>query len=214
MMKKQVPADYSKMDIKKARKFDEEVRKNFIPAITSTVRQMVEDYNMKDGVCVEIGCGTALFAIELCKNSNLKIFALEKEKAIYEVAKENVMEEKLEDRIKLILGDAHDLPFTDGFADFIISRGAYHCWENKAKVFTEVYRVLKSGGLAIIGGGFGKYVSEKDLERMRNLRDKSLGQAAKFYYSPELMEKELVKAGINNFNIQYDDTGLWAEIRK
>ena len=77
-----------------------------------------------------------------------------------------------------------------------------------------MYRVLKTGGLAIIGGGFGKYVSKDDLERMKNLRDKSLGQAAQFYYSSEIMKKELVKAGINNFNIQYDETGLWAEIRK
>jgi len=214
MVEKQVPADYSEMDIKKAKKFDEEVRKNFMPAIMSTVKQMVEDYNVKDGICVEVGCGTALFAIELCKNSNLKIFAIEKEKAIYEIAKENVEKENLNDRIELILGNAHNLPFSDNFADFIISRGAYHCWENKAKVFAEVYRVLKPNGLAIVGGGFGKYVSKEDLERMKNLRDKSLGQTAKFYYSPEIMKEELIKAGINNFYIQYDETGLWAEIKK
>ncbi len=214
MMEKQVPADYSEMDMKRARKFDEEVRKNFMPAIMSTVKQIVEDYNVKNGICVEVGCGTALFAIELCKNSNLKIFALEKEKAIYEVAKENIEKENLTDRIKLVLGDAHNLPFSDNFADFVISRGAYHCWEDKAKVFAEVNRVLKIGGLAIVGGGFGKYVSKEELERMKNLRDKSLGKAAQFYYSPEIMKKELIKAGINNFNIQYDETGLWVEIKK
>ena len=125
MLEKQVPSDYSEMDIKKARKFDEEVRKNFMPAIISTVRQIVEDYNVKDGICVEVGCGTALFSIELCKNSNLKIFALEKEKDIYEVAKENIERESLDYRIKLVLGDAHNLPFSDNFANFVISRGAY-----------------------------------------------------------------------------------------
>ncbi len=214
MSKEYVPADYTEMDILKAKRFDKEVRKNFMPAIESTVKQIIEDYGVLDGVCVEVGCGTAIFAIELCKHSKLTIYALEKEKAIYEIARMNIEEAQLSDRINLVLGDAHNLPFDDEFADFVISRGAYHCWKDKVYVLKEIYRVLKKGGIGFVGGGFGRYVTDEELNRMKSLRDRSLKEDAQIYNSPDKMREIVLKADIPNFRILYDKTGLWAEIRK
>lgn len=93
-----------------------------MPAILSTVKQIFEDYGVLEGVAVDVGCGTGIFAIELCKNSKLTIHALEKEKAIYQVASRNIEGEHLTDRIIPVLGDAHVLPFESEFADFIVSK--------------------------------------------------------------------------------------------
>ena len=209
-----VPADYTEMDLLKAKRFDKKVKENFMPAIVSTVRQVIEDYGILEGVCVDVGCGTAVFAIELCRHSRLKIYALEKEKAIYEVACINIEKERLTDKIIPVLGDAHKLPFENEFADFIISRGAYHCWEDKVRVFKEIYRVLKKGGIGFIGGGFGRYVTDEEFKRMKFLRDRSLGEDAKAYSSPDKLQEVIYKAGIPNFRIIYDKSGLWAEIKK
>jgi len=209
-----VPADYTEMDLLKAKRFDKKVKENFMPAIVSTVRQVIEDYGILEGVCVDVGCGTAVFAIELCRHSRLKIYALEKEKAIYEVACINIKKERLTDKIIPVLGDAHKLPFENEFADFIISRGAYHCWEDKVRVFKEIYRVLKKGGIGFIGGGFGRYVTDEEFKRMKFLRDRSLGEDAKAYSSPDKLREVIYKAGIPNFRIIYDKSGLWAEIKK
>jgi len=209
-----VPADYTEMDLLKAKRFDKKVKENFMPAIVSTVRQVIEDYGILEGVCVDVGCGTAVFAIELCRHSRLKIYALEKEKAIYEVACINIEKERLTDKIIPVLGDAHKLPFENEFADFIISRGAYHCWEDKVRVFKEIYRVLKKGGIGFIGGGFGRYVTDEEFKRMKFLRDRSLGEDAKAYSSPDKLREVIYKAGIPNFRIIYDKSGLWAEIKK
>lgn len=214
MPEKVVPSDYDKMDLSMAMRFDKEVKENFMPAIRSTVKWLVEDYGVKDGVCVEVGSGTAVFAIELCKKTNLTIYTLEKEKPIYEVANINIKEDSLSDRIKTLLGDAHNLPFSDEFADFVISRGACHYWKDKVKVFKEIYRILKKGGLALVGGGFGCYVSDEELERMKSLRDKSLKDKAKLYYDPDLLKSIVEKAGVKNYRIIYDKYGLWAEIKK
>ena len=214
MSEERVPADYTKMDLLEAKRFDKKVRENFMPAIISTVKQLVEDYGPLEGIGVDVGCGTAIFAIELCKHSKLKIYALEKEKAIYQVACDNIKNEGLTDRIIPVLGDANNLPFEDEFADFIISRGAYHCWEDKVRVFKEIYRVLKKGGIGFIGGGFGRYVTDEDLNRMKSLRDRSLGEKAKAYSSPETLKEVVLKAGIPNFRILDDPAGCWAEIRK
>jgi len=214
MPEERVPADYTEMDLLEAKRFDKKVKENFMPAIVSTVKQIIEDYGVLEGICVDVGCGTAVFAIELCKHSKLKIFALEKERAIYEVARMNIEKEGLTDRIIPILGDAHKMPFENEFADFIISRGSYHCWKDKVQVFKEIYRVLKSGGIGFIGGGFGRYVTEEELNRMKSLRDRSLGDDAKAYSSPDKLQEVVNKAGISNFHISYDRAGLWVEIKK
>ena len=214
MPDKRVPADYQDMDISKARLFDKKVKENFMPAIVSTAKQIIEDYGVLEGICVDVGCGTAVFAIELCRRSRLKIYAVEKEKAIYEVARMNIENEGLADRIIPVLGDAHDLPFENEFADLIISRGSYHCWEDKGLVFQEIYRILKVGAAGLVGGGFGRYITEEEFGRLTALRDRSLKDAAKVYSSPDEMEEVIHKAGISNFHIIHDRSGLWAELKK
>ncbi len=214
MPEERVPAEYGKMDLQRAKEFDRKVRENFMPAILSTIRQIVEDYGDLEGVCVDVGAGTAIFAIELCKRTSLRIYALEKEKAIYKVACMNIEREGLKDRITPVLGDAYDLPFDDEFADFIISRGAYHCWDDKVRVFKEIYRVLRRKGIAFVGGGFGRYVTNEDLKRMRTLRDRSLGEAAVAYTSLGKLEEVLHKANIPDYRIIPDKVGFWVEIRK
>ncbi|MFZ2148297.1 MAG: class I SAM-dependent methyltransferase [Sedimentisphaerales bacterium] len=214
MSEERVPAEYTEMDLAEAKRFDKKVKENFMPAVVSTVKQITEDYGVLEGVCLDVGCGTAIFAIELCRHSKLKVYALEKEKAIYEVASMNIEKERLTDKIIPILGDAHKLPFENEFADFIISRGSYHCWEDKVRVFKEIYRVLKRGGIGFVGGGFGRYVTEEELNRMKSLRDHSLKEGAKAYSSPDKLREVIDKAGISNFRIIYDRAGLWAEIKK
>ena len=214
MSEEHVPADYTEMDLLEAKRFDKKVKENFMPAIISTVKQIIEDYGVLEGVCVDVGCGTAVFAIELYRHSKLKIYALEKEKAINEVARLNIEKEQLTDGIIPVLGDAHDLPFEDEFADFVISRGSYHCWKDKVRVFKEIYRVLKKGGIGFVGGGFGRYVTVEELNRMKSLRDRSLKEGAKAYSSPGKLREVIYKAGISDFRIMYDKAGLWAEIKK
>ncbi len=214
MPEEHVPAAYTQMDLLEAKRFDKKVKEHFMPAIISMVKQIVEDYGVLEGVGVDVGCGTAVFTIELCKRSNLKIYALEREKPIYEVARMNIEKEGLTDRIIPVLGDAHKLPFENELADFIISRGSYHFWKEKVQVFKEIYRVLKKGGIALVGGGFGRHVTDEEFERMKSLRDRSLGDDVKAYSSPDKLREVINKASISNFRVSHDRAGLWAEVRK
>jgi ubiquinone/menaquinone biosynthesis C-methylase UbiE len=214
MTNERVPADYGGMSMLEARRFDKMVRENFMPGIIATAKQVIEDYGVLEGVCVEVGSGTAVFAIELCRRSHLKIFALEKVEAINEVARRNIESEGLAGRIIPVLGDAHDLPFGNECAHLIISRGSYHCWHDKVRVFEEIYRILKKDGIGFVGGGFGRYVTDADLERMRDLRERSLKDDAEAYSAPNRLKEIIRKTGISHFHIIYDKTGLWSELRK
>jgi len=96
----------------------------------------------------------------------------------------------------------------------IISRGSYHCWKDKVLVFQEIYRILKRGGTGFVGGGFGRYITQKEFDRMTSLRDRSLKDDAKAYISPNKIKDIIYKAGISNFHLICDRSGLWAELRK
>lgn len=209
-----VPADYVNMDILDAQRLDEKLKEHFMPAYASVAKQIVNDYGVLEGVCVDVGSGTALLSIELCRRSNLRIYALEIAKSICRIACRNVENEGMADRIIPVLGDAHNLPFKDESADLIIGRGSYHYWKGKVLVFKEIYRVLKTGGVCFAGGGFGRYLTEKERNKMISIRERSLKRDAEIYRSPNKLEKVLHEAGISNFNIVYDRTGLWAEIKK
>jgi len=77
-----------------------------------------------------------------------------------------------------------------------------------------VYSTLKKDGIGFVGGGFGRYVTGEELNRMKNLRDRSLKEDAKIYGSPETIKDIISKVGISNFRILDDPAGYWAEIKK
>ena len=209
-----VPADYTSMDLIKAEEFDRKIKGTILPAFPAVVEQIIENCGILEGTCIDIGSGTALLSIELARKTALTIHALEKAPAMFEVGMRNIKKEGLEGRIKPVLGDAHSMPFDDEFADLIVSRGSYHFWGDKAQVFKEIYRVLKPGGAAFIGGGFGHGHSLERLETMVKLRDCSLAEDTRYYYSPEKIRAAIDLAGIPDYRIIYDETGLWAYIRK
>jgi len=209
-----VPADYTNMDLLKAEEFDRKIKTTILPAFPAVVQQIIENCGVLKGTCIDIGSGTALLSIELAKRTSLTIHALEKAPAMLEVGIRNIKLEGLEGRIKSVLGDAHSMPFDNEFAELIVSRGSYHFWENKPRVFKEILRVLKRGGIAFVGGGFGHGHTKEILQKMVKLRDNSLGNDARYYRSPNEMEEIIKAAGIIDYRLIYDETGCWAVIRK
>ncbi len=73
---------------------------------------------------------------------------------------------------------------------------------------------MKKGGIGFVGGGFGRYVSEEEAARMKSLRDRSLGEDARIYNSPDKLKKYIREADISDFLVIYDKADLWAQIRK
>ena len=214
MVDELVPADYTSMDLIKAEEFDRKIKETFLPAFPAVVEQVIENCGILECTCIDIGSGTALLSIELARKTALTIHALEKAPAMFEVGMRNIKKEGLEGRIKPVLGDAHSMPFDDEFADLIVSRGSYHFWGDKQRVFREIIRVLKKGGVAFVGGGFGHGHSLERLEMMVKLRDRSLAEDTRYYYSPEKISAAIDLADIPDYRIIYDETGLWAYIRK
>jgi ubiquinone/menaquinone biosynthesis C-methylase UbiE len=199
------------------RNFDDLAKTVFAPLHPVIAQQIVNRCKIKEGICIDVGSGPAPLAIALAKITNMKIYALDISEEMCKIAKENVKESRLSGKIIPILGDVEDMPFSDDFADLIVSRGSVFFWDDKVKVFKEIYRVLKPSGMAYIGGGFGIAELRDKIAKEMEKRDSNWKKDVKERLGKnnvERLKEELAKANISNYEIIHDDSGFWILIRK
>ena len=109
-------------------------------------------------------------------------------------AEKRIQEAKLADRITCKVGTLDDLPFDEGSFDLVAGVGPILIWGDREKKMQEIYRVLRPGGAALVGG---KYL---DMPDFRKVSSETLRQAA-------------ANTGISSIRVS-DDMGQWVEIRK
>lgn len=205
-----------------AERFDRIARKVFKEVYPGLARQILDDYGITKGTCLDLGCGPAYWSIELAKRCNLQIIGVDIDSEAVRIAQRNVKRAGLSDRISIETGDVHHLRFADGEADLIISRGSFLFWTDRVQAFKEIYRVLKLNGVAFIGGGMGKAVSPEKKEIIKKQLEKSgCIRSCKSTVTKYEMEEILGMAGVINYRIMGDGPtdsgckcGMWVEIKK
>lgn len=201
-----------------AASFDQIARtlfKNIYPYLALQIKQ---DYGLTEGVCVDAGAGPGYLSIELAKITNLQIYALDIDPEAIEIAKKNIAAAGLAERIKPVLANVEKMPFSDNFADLVVSRGSFIFWKNKVQAFKEIKRILKPGGVAFIGGGMGNLLPQEERARIQEImeRDK-IGPPKNLEVSFEEMAGILRQALIGEYKITTDAgcaCGLWVEFKK
>jgi len=189
-------------------------------------RQIYGDYGINEGLCIDVGSGPCGLSIELAKITDLQFFALDIDPAVFPIARRKLNEARLMRRFSLVTGDAQDMPFKDGLADLIVSRGSFLFWDDQIAGFREIYRVLKPGGVAFIGGGMGRFLPHEDMVRIGDeLKRLRYGPRYWGITAPSIsrMRSILKKAGVPAAKYKIIDESdpdsgctceMWVEIRK
>jgi len=120
----------------------------------TAARMLGEIGGIREGICIDIGCGTGALDIELAKRSKLTIIGLDIDAEMKPLFDKRISEAGLQDRIRFVAGDAQDLPFEDDYADVIVSRGTLTFIPDIGKCLKEADRVLKPSGVAFLGGRY------------------------------------------------------------
>jgi len=182
-------------------------------------RQIIEDYRIERGICVEIGSGDGKLGLELAKLTELHVYMVDIDGNALKGALRNALGANLSGRITVIPARAEQLPFEECSADLIVSRGSIFFWEDRPKGLREAYRILKPGGVAFIGGGLSRYVSEGERRgfikaRMAALKDEESRREWMRLRSPQYFREILRQAEIQDFKLIADPPGIWVEIWK
>jgi ubiquinone/menaquinone biosynthesis C-methylase UbiE len=130
-----------------ARWYDNNTRKHRLAEMKAYAKEVAK--HIQDGCSVlEIAPGPGYLAIELAKLGKFKIIGLDISKDFVEIARRNAKEAGVE--VEFRQGSVADIPFPDNTLDFIICTAAFKNFKEPFKALSQMYRVLRSGGAALI----------------------------------------------------------------
>ena len=192
------------------------------PVYAPLAEEIVEKLNLADreGVGIDLGSGPGTLIVELGKRTKLHWINADINPHFFPYFFEKAQAAGLGGRVSAIRADACALPFRDGFAEVIVSRGSFQFWPDLAKGIAEIHRVLKPGGLAYLGRGLPERMPP---EVAKNVRE-GHGQGPE--YDPDKTEQQLREImrslRIEGFHIYRPrlnnaegiNYGLWLQFRK
>lgn len=101
-------------------------------------------------VMLDIATGTGDFALEALKLNPEKVIGIDISEGMLEVGKEKMKTKKVDNIINLQLGDSENLPFDEATFDAYTVGFGVRNFENLEKGLSEMLRVLKPNGHAVI----------------------------------------------------------------
>ncbi len=204
-----------------AQSFDNLARTVFAPVYPVIARRIVETIGITQGTCLDIGCGGGYLGAALARLTDLFVHFFDQSEEMLKLAKRTITKNGWEGRADILQGDVSCIGLPDGSVDLVVSRGSVFFWEDCAKAFREIYRILAPGGMAYIGGGFGSATLREQITQEMERRD---GGSEKFRnrvannlssLSRSRFEAALKQAGITTyFVVDNNNEGLWLIIMK
>ena len=132
---------------KGTREFFEEVIRYRYEVYAPWLRKIISKEDVKCKKLLEVGCGMGADLLEFAKKGAL-CTAIDLTPNHVSLAKKLFKIYGFSAKIKR--GDAESLSFTDNSFDYVYSHGVIHHTPNTEKALTEIYRVLKPRGKALI----------------------------------------------------------------
>ena len=110
---------------------------------------------IRTGCCLDLGCGGGYLGLAVAEVSGMDLYLLDKSPDMIAIARTNVAARTLPGKVEFLHAQVQSIPLPDSSVDLVTSRGSIAFWEDLPTAFREVYRVLKLGGYACMGGGLG-----------------------------------------------------------
>lgn len=153
-------------------------------SLPSRYRYVVEDVlkyrEPETGFWVDLGAGKGQVAIPLIEATDNPVVMLDPNAEALTQGLERARDKGLGNRLSAVVGVAEDMPFPDNSVELVVSRGSIFFWDDRAQGLREVYRVLRPGGKAYIGGGAGSgYPAEATQKLIENRKKRMSGDDAK-----------------------------------
>lgn len=192
----------------------EELNLLWEPVRPYLVRQIEELYGRRDGSILEIGPFSGLI-FTLVRNNVGEDFSIATfPQAAIRSCRHEAQRLGLEDRVKIIESDSSLMGISDDSVDLAIFRGALFFPSFFQVDFGAIYRRLRSGGIAFVGGGFGKYTPPEVISPIGKRSEQLNAAMGKVRVTEESVRDQLT---VSNLEAKLDittDGGFWVVMKK
>ncbi|HTB12649.1 MAG TPA: methyltransferase domain-containing protein [Bryobacteraceae bacterium] len=170
------------------------------------------------GDVLEVAPGPGFLAIEMARDSRMRVTGLDISRTFVELARKNAAEAGVP--VQFQQGNASEMPFADRSFDLLICRAAFKNFSEPEKALKEMRRVLRPGGTGVIID-LRRDATMTDIKRAvdgmgLNAWNRWLTTGAfrfmllrRAYTKPEL-EKMLDRAGHKTVEVRTNDIGMEA----
>ncbi|MBU0992447.1 MAG: class I SAM-dependent methyltransferase [Proteobacteria bacterium] len=204
-----------------SREFDEIARTIFAPAYPVIAAQIVQETGIREGFCLDIGCGGGYLGLAIADMGPFDLGFLDPSDGMRDLAARNAIQKGLKERFQVLSGTAEAIPLPENCVDLAVSRGSVFFWSDPVMAFREIYRVLKPAGKAMVGGGFGSARIRDDIIRKMEERNNGKDNWRKKVsgrLGPDAVQRFarlLDESGLPDCRVNQDpEKGLWITIKK
>ena len=182
-------------------------RQKYLPDQYATVAEdIIAHVGDRSGVWLDVGSGSGGLGLALAMRHGGLTLLLDPSADSLRKALDAASERGLSARVTAVIGTAEDPPLPDASADVIVSRGSFFFWQNRAEGLRRLYRLLRPGGMAMIGGGLGSnypaWAREEFIRRQRErMTDPAEREAFREARSPSTFERLAREAGLRDFEV-------------
>lgn len=146
----------------------------------------------EEGIWVDLGSGSGRLGLVLAQRSKSMILLVDPNAQALSTGLQKARESGLASRVSAVAACAEGIPLPDGAVDLVVGRGSIFFWQDPPQGLREVYRILRAGARAMIGGGFGTRYPEwayQEFFRRRYEELEAAGEEAKRrWHEPRRME--------------------------
>jgi predicted nicotinamide N-methyase len=177
-------------------------------------RQIEEVYGRQDGSILEIGPFSGLIFAFAMKNVGQSFLIAAFPKAAIPLYRKEARERGLEDRVRIIQTDSSLMGVSEDSIDLAIFRGALFFPKLFHVDFGAIYRTLRTGGIAFVGGGFGKHTPEEVISRIKKRSEQLNAAMGRVRVTMESVRDQLRSSQLEARCEIITDGGLWVVMRK
>ena len=191
------------------------VNDHFQPFYPHIAEQAIGAYGHQAGDVLEIGPYCPGISLALAEGwPGLRIVVGDDRPETNAYFREKIAAAGLEGRVEVRHVDKFALASSEGSFDLVLFRGGLFFWGDMAGILREAHRVLRPGGVALVGGGFGAgapdELIEAHLPRSREL-NRLLNKSR---LTSRQVWDALREAGVADHATLDHRHGLWAVLRR
>lgn len=192
----------------------QEIDQLWNPVYPYLAKEISELYARKDGSVLEMGpfCGVIFYLLKMGIGHSFTIatFPLEMGQFFCEEAQR----QKVLNKIRIIETDPSLEAVEEETIDLLIFRGAFFFPSLFEVNYSAIHRVLKKGGMAFVGGGFGKLTPEEVRRKIWDRSRRLNFQIGKVILNEDTLKQEVEKSCFKGNVELITEGGLWLLLKK